>query len=289
MMLRPLDASCARRGNSCVDRVARSRLHFGRRAAYRFHKSRAGWGHDDESSANVGQGRASRHRRGRVPHGHRQRAWPAHRSHSGAQCRERRHRQVACTNRSASVAATASTPNSSSFIIARDPFRAIRRGRQLFQRKFTRTQGQGPLSATAAATSKRESGDRRRSRGQLRGVSRPARADRPASAATSSRGPTAATRRICSGWASRRCWPTRSPPIFGRSVRRRSPRRAQRSRRSTSALGSKGIDYGSSPRCPMASSTPRGVEGVDADLRVRPFFAPWRHVLDPRVRRRRAE
>src|SRR6185503_915305 len=28
------------------------------------------------------------------------------------------------------------TPNSSAFIIARDPFRAIRRGRQIFQRKF---------------------------------------------------------------------------------------------------------------------------------------------------------
>ena len=37
------------------------------------------------------------------------------------------------------------TPDSSSFIIARDPFRAIRRGRQLFQRKFTRAQGQGPV------------------------------------------------------------------------------------------------------------------------------------------------
>ena len=36
------------------------------------------------------------------------------------------------------------TPDSSSFIIARDPFRAIRRGRQLFQRKFTRGEGQGP-------------------------------------------------------------------------------------------------------------------------------------------------
>jgi hypothetical protein len=35
------------------------------------------------------------------------------------------------------------TPGSSSFIIARDPFRAIRRGRQLFQRKFTRLQGLG--------------------------------------------------------------------------------------------------------------------------------------------------
>jgi hypothetical protein len=35
------------------------------------------------------------------------------------------------------------TSDSSSFIIARDPFRAIRRGRQLFQRKFLRSQGQG--------------------------------------------------------------------------------------------------------------------------------------------------
>src|SRR6266849_3876064 len=35
------------------------------------------------------------------------------------------------------------TPNSSVFIINRDPFRSIRRGRQLFQRKFTRLQGQG--------------------------------------------------------------------------------------------------------------------------------------------------
>src|SRR5262252_10174573 len=36
------------------------------------------------------------------------------------------------------------TPGSSMFIINRDPFRAIRRGRQLFQRKFTRSEGQGP-------------------------------------------------------------------------------------------------------------------------------------------------
>jgi mono/diheme cytochrome c family protein len=37
------------------------------------------------------------------------------------------------------------TPGSSLFIINRDPFRAIRRGRQVFQRKFVRSQGQGPL------------------------------------------------------------------------------------------------------------------------------------------------
>ena len=39
------------------------------------------------------------------------------------------------------------TPESSSFIIARDPFRAVRRGRQLFQRKFTLVEGQGSLAS----------------------------------------------------------------------------------------------------------------------------------------------
>src|SRR5947209_12066366 len=38
----------------------------------------------------------------------------------------------------------AQTPNSSIFIIRRDPFRSVRRGRQVFQRKFTHLQGQGP-------------------------------------------------------------------------------------------------------------------------------------------------
>src|SRR5215469_2939363 len=36
------------------------------------------------------------------------------------------------------------TPGSSVYIINRDPFRSIRRGRQLFQRKFTQAQAQGP-------------------------------------------------------------------------------------------------------------------------------------------------
>jgi hypothetical protein len=42
------------------------------------------------------------------------------------------------------------TPNSSMFIIKRDPFRSIRRGRQIFQRKFTHGQGQGPLTGDGA-------------------------------------------------------------------------------------------------------------------------------------------
>src|SRR5688572_21470814 len=35
-------------------------------------------------------------------------------------------------------------PGTSAYIISRDPARAVRRGRQLFQRKFTVAQGQGP-------------------------------------------------------------------------------------------------------------------------------------------------
>src|SRR4051812_31713711 len=42
------------------------------------------------------------------------------------------------------------TTDSSAFIIARDPFRAIRRGRQLFQRKFTRN---GPSVAPGSGSS----------------------------------------------------------------------------------------------------------------------------------------
>src|SRR4029453_7091698 len=44
------------------------------------------------------------------------------------------------------------TSDSSLFIINRDPFRAIRRGRQLFQRKYTRAQGIGPLAGAAPGT-----------------------------------------------------------------------------------------------------------------------------------------
>ena len=39
------------------------------------------------------------------------------------------------------------TPGSSLFIVGRDPFRAIRRGRQVFQRKFTGAQGLGPRTS----------------------------------------------------------------------------------------------------------------------------------------------
>src|SRR5262245_11930561 len=36
------------------------------------------------------------------------------------------------------------TPSSAVYLIKRDPARSVRRGRQIFQRKFTEEQGQGP-------------------------------------------------------------------------------------------------------------------------------------------------
>ena len=43
------------------------------------------------------------------------------------------------------------TPDTSLYLIGRDPFRAIRRGRQLFQRKFTVGQGFGPRAGDGSA------------------------------------------------------------------------------------------------------------------------------------------
>lgn len=45
------------------------------------------------------------------------------------------------------------TPSSSIYLINRDPARSIRRGRQLFQRKFSRTEGQGPRVNPSASGS----------------------------------------------------------------------------------------------------------------------------------------
>ena len=168
------------------------------------------------------------------------------------------------------------TPDSSLFIITRDPFRAIRRGRQLFQRKYTRVHGIGPLSgdgigniettlAIGAGLVDSCAGCHGRPRGAAGFggdvVTRPDSRD--------------------------------APHLFGlglkemladeitsdlRAIRQQAIEEARRSpsnRPVTKALASKGINYGS------ISATRRGnqvevdtsqVSGVDTDLRVRPFF-----------------
>ncbi len=96
------------------------------------------------------------------------------------------------------------TPDSSAFIISRDPFRSIRRGRQLFQRKFTRIEGQGPLQGDGWETSTRILPSAPGSPI----VAPPVTVDRGEQrepAATSPHDPIAAMRRIYLVWASKKC------------------------------------------------------------------------------------
>jgi hypothetical protein len=164
------------------------------------------------------------------------------------------------------------TPDSSAFIIARDPFRAIRRGRQLFQRKFTRVQGQGPLFGDGA-------GEIHRDLAIGAGL-----ADSCAACHGRPRGSAGVGGDVVTRPDSRD-----APHLFGlglkemladeitaelRAIRAEAiADAAQRGRRVTRALRSKGIAYGRITAWPDGSVDTSRVEGVDPDLRVRPFFA----------------
>ena len=163
------------------------------------------------------------------------------------------------------------TPDSSSFLIARDPFRAIRRGRQLFQRKFTRAEGLGPGIGDGA-------GDVNATFGIGAGL-----ADSCAACHGRPRGSAGVGGDVATRPDSRD-----APHLFGlglkemladeitadlRAIRTRAiaearARQAPVSRR----LTSKGIDYGSLTAGPSGAVDTSGVQGVNADLRVRPFF-----------------
>ena len=164
------------------------------------------------------------------------------------------------------------TPTSSLFIINRDPFRAIRRGRQLFQRKFTREEGQGPGIGDGkgdihtdieigAGLSDSCSGCHGRPRGSAGFggdvVTRPDSRD--------------------------------APHLFGlglkemladeitadlRSIRDKAISNAKSgSHPVTLQLTSKGINYGTITANPNGSLDTSHIEGADTDLRIRPFFA----------------
>jgi len=169
------------------------------------------------------------------------------------------------------------TPDSSMFIIGRDPFRAIRRGRQLFQRKYTRVQGFGPLAgdgtgniestlAIGAGLVDSCAGCHGRPRGAAGSggdvVTRPDSRD--------------------------------APHLFGlglkemlademtsdlRAIRQRAIDEALRSpsnQKITKNLVSKGVSFGSIStrrRGHQVNVDTSGVSGVETDLRVRPFFA----------------
>jgi len=164
------------------------------------------------------------------------------------------------------------TEHSSAYIIARDPARSIRRGRQLFQRKFTVQQGLGPRTGDGEGPIETEA-----SVGA--GV-----ADSCAGCHGRPRGAAGFGGDVVTRPDSRD-----APHLFGlglqemladeitadlRATRARAAQLAAQQRRSvTLALASKGIRYGTIRANPNGTFDTSGVRGVDADLRVRPFFA----------------
>lgn len=164
------------------------------------------------------------------------------------------------------------TPDSSLFIIARDPARAIRRGRQLFQRKFTLAQGLGPRTNDGI-------GDIDNIAGIGAGL-----ADSCAACHGRPRGSAGFGGDVATRPDSRD-----APHLFGlglqeqladeitrdlREIRDLAVDKAQRRHQSvTFRLLSKGIDYGEITARPNGGVNTSDVVGVDTDLRVRPFFA----------------
>ena len=162
--------------------------------------------------------------------------------------------------------------NASLFIIHRDPFRGIRRGRQLFQRKFTRSQGQGPVTddgagnintilAIGAGLSDSCAGCHGRPRGSAGAggdvVTRPDSRDAPHLFGLGLKEMLADE--ITTDLRHIRALALTQARAHGRTV--------------TMALTSKGISYGSITATASGTVFTDQVEGVDPDLRVRPFFA----------------
>lgn len=166
----------------------------------------------------------------------------------------------------------ANTWNSSIFIIQRDPFRSIRRGRQLFQRKFTRLQGQGANDSDGV-------GDINTNGAIGAGLS-----DSCALCHGRPRGSAGAGGNVATRPDSRD-----APHLFGlglkemladeittdlRDIRQQAITKAAKSGHIAKLpLNSKGINYGLISATPSGSVDTSKVQGVDSDLRVKPFFA----------------
>jgi mono/diheme cytochrome c family protein len=164
------------------------------------------------------------------------------------------------------------TPDSACFIINRDPFRAIRRGRQLFQRKFTRAEGQGPNAGDG-------NGDINTTLAIGAGL-----ADSCAACHGRPRGSAGFGGDVATRPDSRD-----APHLFGlglkemladeitrdlRAIRAEALLESSRKGHPVSRrLLSKGIQYGWITAQPDGSIDTSRVEGVNPDLRVRPFFA----------------
>ncbi|MCW5979389.1 MAG: hypothetical protein KIT09_15035 [Bryobacteraceae bacterium] len=165
-----------------------------------------------------------------------------------------------------------STPDSSSFIIARDPFRAIRRGRQLFNRKFSKEQGHGPIVGDGQ-------GDINTILAIGAGLS-----DSCAGCHGLPRGSAGFGGVVVTRPDSRN-----APHLFGLGLREMlgdemtAELRVQRAEairaacmtqsRVVRTLRAKGVEFGEITANPDGRVDVSNVKGVDPDLRVRPFFA----------------
>jgi mono/diheme cytochrome c family protein len=161
--------------------------------------------------------------------------------------------------------------NTSENVIRYDPFRAIRRGRQLFQRKFGRIEGQGSAAGDGFGNI-----DTDLAIGAGLADSCAACHGRPRGAAG------------FGGDVVTRPDSRDAPHLFGlglkemladeittdlRAIRDAALARARATGAPvTSPLSSKGISYGKITALPQGTVDTSLVEGVDADLRVRPFF-----------------
>jgi mono/diheme cytochrome c family protein len=165
------------------------------------------------------------------------------------------------------------TPDSSKFIVTRDPFRSIRRGRQLFQRKFLRSQGAGPIADDLIL-----GGNIETSLKIGAGLS-----DSCASCHGRPRGSAGFGGDVVTRPESRD-----APHLFGlglkemladeitsdlRAIRAAALVEAQQKNQSiTRELRSKGIGYGRITARPNGTFDISNVQGIDANLRVKPFF-----------------
>jgi len=164
------------------------------------------------------------------------------------------------------------TPGSSLYLIKRDPARSIARGRQLFQRKFTMAQGFGPRTGDGV-------GDIMTDGSLGAGL-----VDSCAGCHGRPRGSAGAGGNVFTRPDSRD-----APHLFGlglvemladeitadlRALRDEAVAQAVEDGNPVDvALESKGIGYGSLTAFPDGTVDTAGVEGVDPDLRVKPFFA----------------
>jgi hypothetical protein len=165
------------------------------------------------------------------------------------------------------------TPGSAVYLIKRDPARSVRRGRQIFQRKFTLEQGHGPR--VGADSSGNISMNRALGAGLM---------DSCAGCHGRPRGSAGAGGDVVTRPDSRD-----APHLFGLGLQEMLADEITRDLRATRSnaiqlartlrtavtlnLRSKGISFGRIRALPNGTVDTSLVDGVNPDLRVRPFFA----------------